>query len=327
MSKLNQRQNAVTHWVDHFKDRDKSLFELAPVALVEGIWGKSFQVLAVNKSAVEFFGAKDAQYFQDAFDKILRKMPHRVLLEVLSARLKGDVFEAEFRLPMFHRKTKYVCMRLAFLPFLKEHPQHVLLCFQDISYHHRRVNFLKKLSQIDGLTKVLNQRTIIQRLDEELSRARRYQEELCCVIIDIDNFKDVNDAFGHLWGDKCLVNVVRVLKSSLRRTDIVGRYGGDEFLAIFPGTNPEKAVVPVERFLKAYTKMSEIKRYQKSVKTTLSVGISGFPQEGVATWQDLLKAADQALYLSKKAGGECYHLSAEVKPHEDSAKKTSSQII
>ena len=308
MSKINQRRNFSTDLTSHPLDKFKDLFEATPVALVEGVWGTTFEVINANSSASELFLADSSEQFASGFNALLSKVPSKILLELLSARIKGDLFEAEFRLPTFRRSFIYVFMRLNYMPALKGGHQHVLLAFHDITSRKRQETFLKKLSQIDGLTKVLNQRTILQRIDVELQRAKRYQLDLACIIIDLDNFKQVNDTFGHLWGDKCIKHAVDVLKESLRKTDIIGRYGGDEFLVLLPETNYEQSIVPVKRFLKAYDASSKIKCKGKVIKTSFSVGISGFPLTGIETSQDLIKTSDQALYRSKTSGGNCYHL-------------------
>lgn len=310
MSKINQRQNSTTRLINNPKDKFKSLFETAPVALVEGVWGKSFDVFSVNQSALNLFYAGTKIQFTDGFNNLLAKIPGKILLELLSARLKGDLFEAEFRMRTLRHNFIHVCMRLAYMPATDMGPQHVLVSFHDITNYKRQETFLKKLSQIDGLTQLLNQSTVFNRLDLELARARRYHVDLSCIIFDLDGFKHVNDAFGHLLGDQCIKRAARVLKEALRKTDIIGRYGGDEFLAILPETKFEQAIVPVKRFLKMYEGKADIKHNNHLIKTSFSVGISGFPAKGIESGHDLIKAADQALYLSKTAGGNCFHLFA-----------------
>ncbi len=309
MSKINQRENYATKLVKNPQDKFKTLFEATPVALVEGLWGKTFDVVAVNPAALALFAAQTPAEFSTGFGPLLGKLPRKVLLELLSARLKGDLFEAEFRLPTLRRNFIYVFMRLAYIQGASLGSQHVVLAFHDVTHRRRQETFLKKLSQIDGLTKLLNQRTIMGRLDEEVSRARRYQVDLSCIIFDLDNFKKVNDTFGHLWGDKCIKRAAQALKDGFRKTDIIGRYGGDEFLAILPETRPDQAIIPIERFIKSYAdNKASMTRKGKTIKTSFSIGICGFPADGIESGKDLIKAADQALYLSKTAGGNSFNI-------------------
>lgn len=314
MSKINQRNNFITTLVKVPKDKFKFLFDLAPVPLIEGIWTSSFQVLNANQSALQLFLSQDRKQFDTWFPSFPSKISSKVLLELLSARVKGDFFEHEVRLPTMRRNHVYVFMRVAYIPAqFASGPQHVILAFHDVTEVRRKENFLKKLSQLDGLTGVYNRRAILQRLDEELSRAKRYGLNLSCVLVDLDNFKRVNDLLGHLYGDRCLRRAVTALKMTLRKTDIIGRLGGDEFIIILPETSSEQARIPIERFLQTPQANTEISQKGKSVRISFSVGISSFPTSGLDTGRDLIKAADQVLYLSKTNGGnQCHYYKTDL---------------
>ena len=314
MSDLNKRQNFSTRLAQVPTDQFKNVFDSAPVPLVEGVWSKTFEVLNVNPAALELFGASDKQEFASGFNFILGKMPSKILLELLSARVRGEVFETELRLPTLKRAVIYVFMRLAYVPDSAAGPQHSVLSFHDITTYKRQETLLKRLSQMDWLTQILNQRAILERIDQEWERAQRYKLDLTCILFDLDNFKSVNDTFGHLWGDRVLKNASAQLKKSLRKTDIVGRYGGDEFVVLLPETPAANAVIPVERFLKSYEEFSEVKAQNLTIRTTFSVGISGFPCLGIESGKGLLAAADEALYVAKTAGGNRYQLYQKMLP-------------
>ena len=295
MSKLNRRHNFITRLAQTPQEDFKGLFDAAPVPLVEGTWGASFKVLSSNTAVRDLFAAATPEQFNTGFNSLLLKIPGKVLLELLSARVKGDQFEAEVRLPTLSKGQVYVLIRMAYMPQSSQGSQHVLLAFQDITATKRRENFLKRLSQIDGLTQVFNHRAILERLDEEMFRARRYRLDLSCIIFDLDHLKQI--------GDKCIKQAVQVFKSCVRKTDIIGRYGEAGFLVILPETKPEQAIVPIQRFLKLYK--------DKSFKASFSMGVAGFPSKGIESVRDLVKAADQALYLSKTSGGDSYRLYAQ----------------
>ncbi len=308
MSKINQRNSFITTLVKVPKDKFKLLFDLAPVPLIEGIWNSSFQVLNANQAALQLFSSQDRKQFDDWFPSFPTKISTKVLLELLSARVKGDFFEHEVKLPTMRRNHVYVFMRVAYIPAqFASGPQHVILAFHDVTEVRRKENFLKKLSQLDGLTGVYNRRAVLQRLDEELSRAKRYDLNLGCVLVDLDNFKKVNDQLGHLYGDRCLRAAVNLLKSTLRKTDIIGRLGGDEFIIIMPETTVEQSRIPVERFLQSSRSALEFRQKGKTLNVTFSVGVSAFPATGQETGRELIKAADQVLYLSKSNGGDQCH--------------------
>ncbi len=314
MSKLNERHNFITTLVKAPKDKFKLLFDLAPVPLIEGIWTSTFQVLNANQAALQLFSSQDRKQFDSWFPSFPTKISTKILLELLSARVKGDFFEHEVKLPTMRRSHVFVFMRVAYVPAqFAAGPQHVILAFHDVTEVRRKENFLKKLSQLDGLTGVYNRRAVLQRLDEELSRAKRYDLNLSCVLIDVDNFKKVNDQFGHLYGDKCLRGAISALKATLRKTDIIGRLGGDEFLIILPETDIAQAKIPIERFLNSPQANDEFTQKGKSIKVSFSVGASAFPAAGLDTGRDLIKAADQVLYLSKTNGGnQCQYFNSQI---------------
>ncbi len=264
--------------------------------MVEGHWRDSFHVNHVNPAAMALFKAKNATQFKKSFGHLLLKV---------IARKPGDGVELELRCPTLGVGFVYVRVRVVFVGSASK--GHVVLFLDDIGRQKKTENLLKRQASVDGLTGMLNQRAILSRLDEELARAKRYKEDLSCVLFDLDAFKMINDTFGHVYGSKFLKKAARLLKQSLRQTDIVGRYGGDEFLVILPETSAEQAAVPVDRFLKLYVKHSLARVKGKSVRTTFSVGICGYPVTGVKSSQDFIAHADRALYLSKTSGGNMFH--------------------
>ncbi len=157
---------------------------------------------------------------------------------------------------------------------------------------------LDRLSKTDGLTMVLNKRAIMERLDYEIGRAGRYRQPLSLIICDLDHFKQINDTLGHETGDKVLRAMAQELAGSLRKTDIIGRFGGDEFLLILPQTPLEGASEFAERLRQA---VQEIKYPEGlTLKTTLSMGIAAY--EDNPDPNDMVRRADMALYNAKKSG-------------------------
>jgi two-component system, cell cycle response regulator len=160
---------------------------------------------------------------------------------------------------------------------------------------------LKKLSITDGLTELFNHRHVHELLRDEFERSRRSEEPLAVVMIDLDRFKAVNDTYGHPTGDVVLFETARILKETAREIDMVGRYGGEEFIGILPNTDEEEGARFAER-VRAAVEAHLFKDEGTELRMTCSSGVASFPVEGVDSPEELLKNADAALYLAKESG-------------------------
>ena len=159
---------------------------------------------------------------------------------------------------------------------------------------------LKKLASTDELTGLRNRRHIMKRLEEEFERAGRTQEPLCLMMLDIDHFKRINDTYGHPFGDLVIKHVARRLQDATRRYDLIGRFGGEEFIVISPGTTAEEAMLLGER-LRTMVSQEPIGDGEKEVAITVSAGFS-LARSGDRNSETLLKRADEALYRAKQGG-------------------------
>jgi len=148
----------------------------------------------------------------------------------------------------------------------------------------------------DGLTGLFNRRHVLQRFVEEFEMSKRLDKPLACIIADIDHFKYVNDKFGHLAGDEVLKEVSNRIKQSIRIYDILGRYGGEEFLVLLPGANFEQAWNFAER-IRVQVKKTTIMKLQ----VTISLGVTSLNESDHAI-DEMIKRADEALYKAKNAG-------------------------
>jgi diguanylate cyclase len=159
---------------------------------------------------------------------------------------------------------------------------------------------LEKISQVDGLTGLCNRRFWDEQFVMEYKRGMRSESPSTLVMLDIDNFKQVNDTYGHLAGDEVIKKLVEIIKKTTRETDVLGRYGGEEFTIILPDTPVANVEFVAERIRRLVEKCTVV--YDEvSIKFTISVGIAGFKQsyKDSTQWLDL---ADKALYQAKVLG-------------------------
>ncbi len=159
---------------------------------------------------------------------------------------------------------------------------------------------LLKLTVTDERTNLLNDRYLKRRLADEFKRAQRYAMPLSVAMLDLDHFKAINDKYGHDCGDQVLREFGTLLHENARTTDIVGRFGGEEFLMVLPNTDGIRAAIVAERLRKAAEE--RVYKYREFlVRVTVSAGVASFPANTrVHDDNDLLKAADEALYRAKQ---------------------------
>jgi diguanylate cyclase (GGDEF)-like protein/putative nucleotidyltransferase with HDIG domain len=162
---------------------------------------------------------------------------------------------------------------------------------------------LNELSITDELTGLFNRRHFYEVLESETDRTRRYGRCISLAMIDLDGFKKYNDKFGHASGDVILADFAKVLTETLRKTDTAFRYGGDEFIVIFPATNAERAKEVIERISKKWLKRLAAKLPLAEIQLGFSAGIAQFP-ENAETVDGLVFLSDTALYYAKRSGGQ-----------------------
>ncbi|HEX9675947.1 MAG TPA: GGDEF domain-containing protein [Anaerolineales bacterium] len=168
----------------------------------------------------------------------------------------------------------------------------------------RRIYTLEHENITDALSGTFNRRYLDRRLDEEVLRARRYGFPLAVLLLDIDHFKEINDEHGHPFGDGILAGLSQIVMNSVRKTDVVARYGGDEILVIATQT-PLAAAAELGERLRQRIEGAEMGQAGEagglSIRVTISAGVAGYSDE-LSSGQSLIQAADQALYQAKQAG-------------------------
>ncbi len=155
---------------------------------------------------------------------------------------------------------------------------------------------IAEITSIDSLTKLFNRSYLFLKLKDELDRFKRYGTPFSILLIDIDDFKTINDTLGHQIGDQALKRFGKVLINSKRELDICARYGGEEFIVVLPHTDQGEAEIIAERL-----RISTENEYKNDISLTISIGISNCPKNS-STIKILIKKADDALYESKSKG-------------------------
>jgi diguanylate cyclase (GGDEF)-like protein len=161
----------------------------------------------------------------------------------------------------------------------------------------------------DALTGLYNHRYFHDRLEAELARARRQKSYLTLAFLDLDDFKNFNDSYGHILGDQALQSLAALIKKVLRASDVAFRYGGEEFAIIFPDTDLAGAKTVAGRLLKEVATFPLKVSENKTVNLTVSIGLAAFP--GAATKTELINQADAAMYRAKKKGKNRLELSLQ----------------
>jgi diguanylate cyclase (GGDEF)-like protein len=233
-----------------------------------------------------------ASFFNSHVDKpksivLLPLIRHRKLFGYLSL---GSLQEQRFTADM---ATDFV-ERLASI---------ISICLENVINNER----LRQIGLTDSLTNVSNRRYVEKRMIEEITRARRQQYAITCLYLDLDFFKHINDQHGHQSGDDVLKEVAKRIKAELRLSDTLGRFGGEEFIAILVNTDAENAIVVAERIRQSIANKPISLSLGESCEITISIGVAQLlPEQNQGSVDNvsrhLLALADEALYLAKGQG-------------------------
>ncbi len=166
----------------------------------------------------------------------------------------------------------------------------------------KKTEYYKELSNIDALTSIHNYRFFKEMLENEIKRHKRYKRDLSFLLIDIDDFKSINDTYGHLTGDVVLKEIAELLDNTVRSSDLLARYGGEEFAVILPETSEKEALMLGKRIVSVIEnhKFKSVAD-EPIIKISVTVGLTSFPKNASNLIQ-LIENADQALYEGKRLG-------------------------
>ena len=171
---------------------------------------------------------------------------------------------------------------------------------------------IQRQATTDGLTGLANHKTFYETLEKELWRSRRYGGQISLIMVDIDNLKKINDAYGHRAGDRIIKQISKKIKEHIRQIDTPARYGGDEFAVILPNTSLTDAVVVAERMVDAVA-TSPVTWKKEQISLSISVGLGQYDAE--TTPEDITSRSDQALYTAKQAGKNTVRIFEPSKKH------------
>lgn len=241
-----------------------------------------------------------------ALEQELQAIDHTLLTHNSPALLKGAISTHLESIRRLQQERDAMANRERHLINRLSHMEAKLrLMKEETAEYKKRLTIQKHKLFLDSLTQVHNRAALDERLELEYKRWLRYQTPLCLAIIDIDHFKQINDNYGHMAGDKALKVVAKALQGALRDTDFIARFGGEEFVVLLPNINPDKYQKPLEK-LRQTIKSIPFRFRDARVEITISIGATLF-REGDHT-TDAFERADRALYGAKHSGRDQVNL-------------------
>jgi diguanylate cyclase (GGDEF)-like protein/PAS domain S-box-containing protein len=303
--------------------RDRLIENMSDGVLVLDVQGR---IVDINPSMKGFLDAPPASFIGKNVSEALN-----IWNETTEHLMSGLDTRTELRLP--HNTSRYLDIRVTPLYDSDEQLSGRLIVFRDVTDRKEVENDLRHAmdrlqtqlirigllqSQLreqairDALTNLFNRRYLDETLERELARARREEYPLCIVMMDIDHFKDVNDAYGHEAGDTVLKKLSELVTTQSRQGDFVCRYGGEEFVLVMPNISIDVAKERANSLLRSISTLF-VPFGRINLNITVSMGISWFPAHG-ETKKDLLRAADKALYDAKHAGRNRVSVQSDPEP-------------
>lgn len=323
--RLEKRNTDAERRLREARDRFESAFRNTPIGMalvdMDGRW------LQVNNALCRITGYTDTDLKMTTLQAIT--LPEDVELDaeeradLVAGKIQSYQVEKRYR----HAWGHYVWVLLT-VSLVRDHSGNALYVMtqvQDVSERKKLAGRLEYLVDHDILTGLLNQRCFARELARETARAARNGAPGAVLLIDIDDFKGINDTFGHATGDEILKGIASVLKSRLRQTDFMARLGGDEFAVLLPEANADRAQVVADEVVKSLDRTMVVLADQ-SIHITASVGVALFDHLNDS---ELLASADVAMYEAKEAGRNRFALyrSLEGRPKVASGRLTGADQI
>jgi diguanylate cyclase (GGDEF)-like protein len=281
--------------------------DVFPTCYIEGVGLTPFKKISEYIiSCILFFSIVLFFYKRGAFDShVVRWLVASLVLTIaseMSLTLYTGVYDLINLIGHFFKLIAFYLIYIAIVEMGLEKPQRLL--FKDLKHRERALQRalkdVQRLAITDPLTGLYNQRHFTTAAEAEVQRACRYGRPLSAVMMDIDHFKRVNDSYGHTIGDRLLQKVAESCRKELRRADLVGRYGGDEFVIVLPEIDLAAAKRVAER-LRRTIAQTQVKTAKGPARVTASLGVTTVDCDNIRL-EALLSRADKALYAAKRKG-------------------------
>jgi len=263
------------------------------------VLGPGKRIIDYNKAAEKFFEAINISLNNYPIEHILDR--DRKLLEIFESEGSRDfslVIDGEERF-----------FEIDVVPLGDSHNgiTRMLKSIRDVTEERKIQQKLKYLATIDSLSGLYNRAEFMNLAKRELALAKRNNEDLSLLIMDLDNFKTINDTFGHAAGDEMIRELGRIIKTGFRKTDIAGRIGGEEFAVVLKNASLEEAKKAAEKFRETVANRKVIYGGGQEISFTVSIGVTAIHgnTDNVSDIEDILKIADDALYRAKAMGRNC----------------------
>jgi diguanylate cyclase (GGDEF)-like protein/PAS domain S-box-containing protein len=305
-ARLRERERALAHAEQALADRERRLRQAQRLAgLSTWEWELSADRERWGPEAIRLLSLVPLEGQGRTESSLRHVVPEdqpRVREAVASALGAGKPLDLQFRVTRADGSVRCLNARAELVRAAGGKPARLLGTVLDITDYKEKEEALRRLATRDGLTGALSRHHFFTLAERELDRARRYPAPLAVMMIDLDHLKPINDAFGHGAGDGILRQVVAAAARSLRQTDLLGRYGGDEFCALLPSTGAAEAADIAERIRRAVAEVRlPVSGPERFAGTTVSIGVAVL-ETGDETIEAVLRRADKALYRAKQAG-------------------------
>ena len=312
------QQNYITNSTHHPMRKHElshyaKLFTILPMPICN-VCSDTGDILKVNQRFIDVFGysIEDVPnldvWWVNAYPDLNYRQSAQTLWEHSIAQAEkqnNDIQANDYQIVC--KNGEQVTMQISGISISNE----FIAVFNDATERIKAQDILRDMAFLDSLTKIANRRRFDEKLADEFDRVNNLSGQLSIILIDIDNFKQFNDRYGHLAGDECLYAVAQKLADTVSRPeDFVARYGGEEFVVLLPQTDKQGALFVAEQIQKAIEKLAIIHEDSFTGLLSLSMGINTIDEHVCNDYVDFIKAADSALYYAKDQGRNCIALSS-----------------